>query len=311
MSASAPLSSTSTSSVSEAGGAPVTSVLRIGLVQQAHHGSREANLARAAELVRRAATEGARIVCLQELVTTAYFCRDENPAHFDLAEPIPGPTTREMGALAAELGIVLIVPLFERRDAGVFFNSAVVLGPDGAQLALYRKMHIPDDPSFMEKFYFTPGDLGWCAAATPHGEVGVLICWDQWFPEAARATAMAGAKVLFYPTAIGWLPDEKEALGEAQHDAWEVSMRAHAVANGVFVAAPNRVGREGEVEFWGQSFVAGPDGRVLARATADQEEVLVVECNHSDLEEQRRWWPFFRDRRIDAYAPLLHRYGRG
>ena len=236
---------------------------------------------------------------------------------FALAEPIPGPTTKSLGALARELGIVIVASLFERRAAGLYHNTAAIIGADGELLGVYRKMHIPDDPLYYEKFYFTPGDLGFLNFDTPFGRIGVLICWDQWYPEAARLTALAGANVLFYPTAIGWHPGEKAEFGAAQLDAWKTIQRSHAIANGVYVAAVNRVGFEGPpqsraddtgLEFWGSSFICDPFGQVIAQASTDKEEILVAECDPARVDETRRHWPFLRDRRIDAYGPILNRW---
>jgi N-carbamoylputrescine amidase len=283
-------------------------VVTVGLVQMRCGGDASANLAKALDGIARAAQRGAQVVCLQELFRTTYFCQSEEPSHFDLAEPVPGPTTEALSRAAARDGIVVIGSVFERRAEGIFHNTAVILGADGALLGMYRKMHIPDDPLYYEKFYFTPGDLGFRSFTTRHGRVGVLVCWDQWFPEAARLAALSGAEILFYPTAIGWHPAEKDTLGPGQHDAWETIQRAHAIANGVFVAAVNRVGREGELEFWGGSFVSDPFGLVLARADHQDEELLIVECDLSRIAETRRNWPFLRDRRIDAYAGLSERY---
>lgn len=282
-------------------------VVRVGLVQMRCVASAQANLERAVALVREAAARGAQVVCLQELFLSPYFCRTQDVRFFDLAEPVPGPTTEVLAALAGELGVVLVVSLFEKRAAGVYHNTAVVVDADGAVLGKYRKMHIPQDPGFEEKFYFTPGDLGFRAWQTRFGRIGVLICWDQWYPEAARLTALAGAEILFYPTAIGWLQSEKAALGGAQHTAWETVQRGHAVANGCYVAAVNRVGTEGETEFWGQSFVADPYGQVMTRASVSEEEVLLQDCDLGRVEEFRRIWPFFRDRRIDAFGDLGRR----
>jgi N-carbamoylputrescine amidase len=258
------------------------------------------------------AARGAGIVCLQELFRSEYFCQTEDHRHFSLAEAIPGPSTAALGALAAELGVVIVASLFERRAEGLYHNSAAVLDADGAYLGMYRKMHIPDDPQYYEKFYFAPGDTGFRIFDTAVGRIGVLICWDQWYPEAARLTALRGAQLLFYPTAIGWLPAEKAQYGAAQKDAWTTMQRSHAIANGVFVVAVNRVGHEGQatpngIDFWGGSFVADPYGSVLARAGED-EEVLVVECNLALTDVARTHWPFLRDRRIDAYADLTQRY---
>jgi N-carbamoylputrescine amidase len=283
----------------------------LGLVQMRCTPDADANVARAVAGVREAAAKGARIVCLPELFRTQYFCQREDAALFDLAEPIPGPTTERMAALAKELGVVVVASLFERRAAGVYHNTAVVLDADGRVAGRYRKMHIPDDPLFYEKFYFTPGDLGFIAIDTAVGKVGTLVCWDQWYPEGARLTALAGADVLFYPTAIGWHPSEKAEYGERQASAWQTMQRSHAIANGVYVAAVNRVGHEGAtdggIEFWGGSFICDPFGVVLAEAPRDAEAVLVVECDRKVQEDVRRNWPFLRDRRIDAYGPITQR----
>ncbi len=279
----------------------------IGLVQMRCEADAEANLSKAEARIRQAAARGAEIVCLQELFRSPYFCRSEDVAAFDWAEPMAGPSTRRLAALAREFEIALVVPLFERRAPGVYHNSAVLLDPRGEVAGRYRKMHIPDDPGYYEKFYFSPGDLGFRAHETPFGRVGILICWDQWFPEAARLTALKGAQILFYPTAIGWDADESPRTRGEQHSAWETSQRGHAVANGVFVAAVNRVGTEGRIVFWGQSFVADPFGRILARGSDREEETLVVECDLGRIESVRRDWPFLRDRRIDAYEGLDRR----
>ena len=288
----------------------LNSVRRIGLVQQAAHDDRERSLALAEEGVRAAAAQGAELISLQELFRTPYFPQVESAEHFDLAESIPGPTSERMSKLAAGLGVVLIVPLFEKRAAGLYHNSALVLDTDGSQAGLYRKMHIPDDPGFYEKFYFAPGDTGFHAIDTSLGRIGMLICWDQWFPEAARLLALDGAEILFYPSAIGWLEGESEEENNAQRESWITVQRGHAIANGVFVAATNRVGREGKLSFFGSSFVCDPQGRMLAQAGTDHEQVLVVDCPMRRVEEQRRGWPFLRDRRIDAYADLLSRFRR-
>jgi N-carbamoylputrescine amidase len=283
----------------------------VGLIQMRCAARPEDNLEKALQRIREAARAGAQIVCLQELFRAPYFCQRQDPSLFDLAEPIPGPTTEVIGRMAREAAVVVVASLFERRAAGVYHNTAVVLDADGSLLGTYRKMHIPDDPLYFEKYYFTPGDLGFRTFDTRFGRIGVLVCWDQWYPEGARLTALRGAQVLFYPTAIGWHPREKAEYGAAQHDAWELMQRAHAVANGVYVAAVNRVGHEGDpaagLEFWGASFVADPFGIVLQRATHDQEEILLVECSRRRIEEVRRNWPFLRDRRIDAYGDLVRR----
>ncbi len=263
-------------------------------------------------LTREAAAQGAQIVCLPELFRSLYFCQSEDHDHFQLAEPIPGPSTEALAKLAKELGVVIIASLFERRAAGLYHNTTAVLDADGAYLGKYRKMHIPDDPLFYEKFYFTPGDLGFQVFPTAQANCGVLICWDQWYPEAARLTALQGADVLFYPTAIGWHPAEKEPYGKAQHESWELIQRSHAVANGCYVVAVNRTGHEGEagggIDFWGQSFACDPSGQVIARASVDREEVLVVPIDKAKIEFARKHWPFLRDRRIDAYAPITERW---
>lgn len=285
---------------------------RLGLVQTACSLDPQENLDKAAAKVREAAAAGAQIICLQELFRSQYFCRDESAELFDLAEPIPGPSTEVMGRLAKELGVVIVASLFERRAAGLYHNTAAILNADGALQGIYRKMHIPDDPLFFEKFYFAPGDLGFQNFDTPFGRIGVLVCWDQWYPEGARLTALQGADVLFYPTAIGWHPAEKAEFGAAQLDAWRTIQRGHAIANGVYVAAVNRVGYEGTpergLEFWGNSFVADPFGVLVAEASNDKEEVLVVECDRRRIEEVRRNWPFLRDRRIDFYGGIQERW---
>src|SRR5450755_3983296 len=291
---------------------------RVGLVQMLATPDPEDNLQHALDLVRQAAARGAEIVCLPELFQTQYFCQREDAALFDLAEPIPGATTAKLSALAKELHIVLIASLFERRAAGVYHNTATTFDADGSLLGLYRKMHIPDDPLYYEKYYFTPGDLGFRALNTNVGRVGTLICWDQWYPEGARLTALQGAHLLFYPTTIGWHPGEKAEFGEAQHDAWRTIQRSHAIANGVYVAVVNRVGFEtGDVrgksapgaglEFWGGSFLCDPFGRVIAEASREKEEILMGEVDLHALEEVRRNWPFLRDRRIDAYGGITSR----
>ena len=287
---------------------------RVGLVQMAMSREPGENLEKALDRVREAARAGAEVVCLPELYRSLYFCQNEDPALFDLAEPVPGPSTEALGRAAKEAGVAVVVPIFERRAAGLYHNSAVILDADGTVAGLYRKMHIPDDPLFYEKFYFTPGDLGFQAFDTRAGRIGTLICWDQWYPEGARLTALRGACVLFYPTAIGWHPHEKAQHGAAQRSAWQTIQRAHAIANGVFVAVVNRVGHEVPagggpgLEFWGSSFLADPFGVVVAEATTDREEVLVGEVSLPRIDEVRRNWPFLRDRRIDAYAGIDRRY---
>jgi N-carbamoylputrescine amidase len=284
----------------------------VGLIQMACGLNPDVNLARATAKVREAAALGAQIVCLQELFRSQYFCREEDARLFDLAETIPGPSTDKLTALARELGVVIVASLFEKRAAGLYHNTAAIIDADGALLGIYRKMHIPDDPLFFEKFYFTPGDLGFRAFDTKFGRIATLVCWDQWYPEGARLASLTGANILFYPTAIGWHPAEKTEFGEAQHDAWRTIQRSHAIANGIFVAAVNRVGFEGPadrgLEFWGASFVSDPFGRVLSEASHDKEEILIVECDPAVMEEVRRNWPFLRDRRIDAYSPITSRF---
>jgi len=292
---------------------------KVGLVQMSMGPDPEANLSAALERVREAARRGAQVVCLPELFRVQYFCQREDLRLFDLAEAIPGPSTQRLGAVAREAQVTIVASLFERRAPGLYHNTAVTLGPDGQITSVYRKMHIPDDPLYYEKYYFAPGDLGFRAVDTPHGRIGTLVCWDQWYPEGARLTALQGAEVLFYPTAIGWHPAEKEEFGAAQYDAWVTIQRAHAIANGVFVAAVNRVGHEnGDVlgnraegpglEFWGGSFLADPFGRVIAKASHDSEEILIGEVDVARIEETRRNWPFLRDRRIDAYGPITQRF---
>lgn len=284
-----------------------SSEVTVGLIQLRAKEDPRGNVQRAVQAVRDAAAQGAQIICLQELFRTPYFCQAEDFAPFALAEPVPGPTTDLMGALAAELGVVLVVPVFEQRARGVYHNSAVVFDADGSSLGAYRKMHIPDDPGYYEKFYFTPGDLGFRSFRTRYADIGVLICWDQWFPEAARLTALCGAHILFYPTAIGWHDDELDEARRTQHQAWEMVQRSHAVTNGVYVAAANRVGREGTIAFWGASFLAAPDGSLVARAAHDEEAVLVQTCDLAAVDAMRQHWPFLRDRRIDAYGSLTAR----
>ena len=268
----------------------------VGLIQQTCSGDSAENLAKAMSGIREAAGRGAQIVCLQEFFRSPYFCREENHDNFELAEPIPGPSTEALGKLAGELRVVIIASLFERRTAGLYHNTAAVIGTDGSVLGIYRKMHIPDDPLYYEKFYFTPGDLGFPNFDTRYGRIGVQVCWDQWYPEGARLSSLRGANILFYPTAIGWHPSEKAEFGPAQFDAWRTVQRAHAIANGIFVVAVNRIGFEGPpesgIEFWGGSFAADPFGQVIAEAPTDKEETLVVECDLRRVEEVRRNWPF-------------------
>jgi N-carbamoylputrescine amidase len=271
------------------------------------------NLAKALARVSEAADRGAQIVCLQELFTSQYFCQVEDHKYFQLAEEIPGPSTEALGRLAKERGIVIVASLFEKRSAGLYHNTAAIIDADGAYLGKYRKMHIPDDPLFYEKFYFTPGDLGFRSWKTRFAKIGVCVCWDQWYPESARLTALSGAQILFFPTAIGWHPGEKEKYGARQHDSWETIQRSHAIANGCYVAVPNRVGHEAPdggpgIEFWGQSFVADPAGQIVGKASVGEEEILIVEADLDALDTQRTHWPFFRDRRIDAYGDLQKRF---
>lgn len=283
--------------------------IRIGCIQSKAYPSPEAAAERTEALVREAAAKGAKIICTQELFLTPYFCRTQDPALFDLAEPVPGPSVLRFQSLARELGVVLVLSLFERRAAGLYHNTAALIDADGRYLGPYRKMHIPQDPGFEEKFYFTPGDTGFRAWDTAHGRIGVIICWDQWYPESARLTALQGAEIIFCPTAIGWLPKEKPALGERQRRAWMRVQEGHAVANGCFYAAVNRTGTEGDTEFWGTSFVADYTGTLLAEGSTDREEILLADCDLKALEDHRRMWPFFRDRRIDAYGGILERWG--
>jgi N-carbamoylputrescine amidase len=286
---------------------------QVALVQMAMSADPAKNVETAVARVREAAGRGARVVCLPELYRSPYFCQTEDAALFDLAESIPGPSTEALGAVARAAGVVVIAPIFERRAAGLYHNSTAVLGPDGAIIGVYRKMHIPDDPCFYEKFYFTPGDLGFRVFDTPFGKLGVLICWDQWYPEAARLVALRGADIIFYPTAIGWHPGEKAAQGAAQRDAWRTVQRGHAIASGVYVAAVNRIGLETPagppgLEFWGTSFLSDPQGVVLAEGATDREEILLGTVDPARIEDVRRNWPFLRDRRIDAYQGIDRRF---
>ncbi len=298
--------------------ASMTETVRVGIVQMACGDDPGENLDTALAHTRNAIERGAQIVCLPELFRSRYFCQTEDYAPFDLAEPVPGPSTEAFSSLARESGATLILSLFERRARGLYHNTAAVLDGPSGYVGKYRKMHIPDDPRYYEKFYFAPGDLGFKAFDTRHGRVGVLICWDQWYPEAARLTALRGADILFYPTAIGWHPEEQDTHGAAQAEAWELMQRSHAVANGCFVVAVNRVGfeptpgsdphgREG-IQFWGRSFVAAPDGSVITQASESESSVQVVSLDLSHIETARRGWPFLRDRRIDAYADLQQRF---
>jgi N-carbamoylputrescine amidase len=287
--------------------APNSDQVTVGLIQMSCVEQPRRNLEKALARIEDAAARGARIICLQELFASLYFCQTEDVSRFELAEPIPGPSTDALGKLAAARKAVIVASIFERRAAGVYHNTAVVIDASGAIAGRYRKMHIPDDPRYYEKFYFTPGDLGFMAHRTAYADVGVLVCWDQWFPEAARLTAMSGATIIFYPTAIGWDRAEVPEVRARQLAAWETVQRGHAIANGVFVAAVNRVGIEDGLEFWGNSFVCDPFGEVIARAATSAEETLVVQCDLRLVEETRRNWPFLRDRRIDAYADLTRR----
>jgi N-carbamoylputrescine amidase len=290
-----------------------SSVYQLGLVQMRCSERVEDNLRRAEVFITEAVKKGARIVCLQELFASVYFCQNLNPEWFKLAESIPGPMSERFCKLAKKLKVVILLPVFEKAAPGLYFNSCCVIDANGALLGAYRKMHIPHDPQFEEKYYFAPGDRGFRAWDTAVGRIGVLICWDQWYPEGARLTAMHGAGILFYPTAIGWMPSEKEALGENQHQSWELIQRSHAVANGCYVASVNRIGHEAPaggqgLEFWGRSFVAGPMGQLVAKASTDQEEVLMAEIDTDAIRDQREWWPFLRDRRVDAYSDLTQRF---
>ena len=286
-------------------------IVNVGLIQVACSPDPASNVEKALAAAEGAARDGAQIICTQELFRSQYFCQSEDYQHFQLAEPIPGPTTQAFQQLAKRMQVVIIASLFEKRTSGLYHNTAAVIDADGSLLGIYRKMHIPDDPLYYEKFYFTPGDLGFRAWQTRYGKIGVLICWDQWYPEAARLTALQGAEILFYPTAIGWHPREKAALGGRQHSAWETVQRSHAIANGCYVAVPNRVGHEklaGEgIEFWGQSFVAGTSGEILAKASAAENETLIVPLDLAKVDDTRTHWPFLRDRRIDAYGGLTQR----
>ena len=299
---------------------PTDSIVTVGLTQMACGPDGDANLAEQLHLIEHAAKNGANIICTPELFHSQYFCQVEDHRFFQLAEKIPGPSTDAMGKLARKRRVVIIASLFEKRAQGLYHNTAAVIDADGSILGVYRKMHIPDDPLYYEKFYFTPGDAGFRAWKTRYAKIGVLICWDQWFPEASRLTALAGAQILFFPTAIGWHPREKAQYGKAQHESWELIQRSHAVANGCFVCVPNRIGVEkiigpggkavskDGIEFWGQSFVAAPDGQILRRASAGKQEVLVVACDLKKVEFSRTHWPFLRDRRIDAYGDLTKRF---
>ncbi|MEO6036270.1 MAG: carbon-nitrogen hydrolase [Verrucomicrobiota bacterium] len=289
-----------------------SSIVNLGLLQSSCSSDPAENLKNTLSLAEKAARRGAQIICTQELFRSQYFCQSENHDNFKLAESIPGPSTKAFQKIAKKHEVVIVASLFEKRASGVYHNTAAVIDADGALLGIYRKMHIPDDPLFYEKFYFTPGDLGFKAWQTRYGKIGVLVCWDQWYPEAARLTAMQGAEILFYPTAIGWHPSEKKEYGENQHGAWEVIQRSHAVANGCFVAVANRIGLEKPIggdglEFWGESFVAGTSGQILAKASPDDEEILIVPVDLAKVDMTRTHWPFLRDRRIDAYGDMTKR----
>jgi N-carbamoylputrescine amidase len=281
---------------------------RLALLQMRCEEAPERNLEHAIALIDDAAARGAEIICLPELFRSRYFCQTENCAMFDLAEPVPGPSTARLSKIAIDRKVIIIASLFERRSEGLYHNTAVVIDSDGAIVGRYRKMHIPDDPGYYEKFYFTPGDLDFPAHQTARGKIGVLVCWDQWFPEAARLVALAGGTILFYPTAIGWDLGEIEPVRQRQYDAWQTVQRGHAIANGVFVVAVNRVGVEDGLQFWGGSFVADPFGAIIGQASFTQEETLIVECDLTMVERTRRLWPFLRDRRIDAYGDLTRRF---
>jgi N-carbamoylputrescine amidase len=285
--------------------------INVALIQMSCSADIRENMEKALARIEEAANQGAQIVATQELFRSQYFCRSEDHDNFKLAEPIPGPSTEALSKLAAARGIVIIGSLFERRAPGLYHNTAVVINADGKLSGIYRKMHIPDDPLYYEKFYFTPGDLGFLSFNTRYGNLGTLVCWDQWYPEAARLTALRGAQILFYPTAIGWHPAEKEKYGDRQHSSWETIQRAHAIANGVYVAVANRVGTEGgpdsRIQFWGQSFIADPSGEVIARAGIEEEQILMAECDFGMIDIQRTHWPFLRDRRIDAYHDITKR----
>jgi len=285
-------------------------MVKIAAIQNKCFTDVQANIEQAVQSIHKAADDGAQVICLQEMFTSLYFCQSEEHINFDLAEPIPGPTTEYLCEVAASREVVIVAGLFEKRAAGLYHNTAVVIDADGSVVGVYRKMHIPDDPFFYEKFYFTPGDLGFDAFDTRFGRIGVCICWDQWFPEAARLTALAGAEILVYPTAIGWLAEDKPVYGESQLNAWQTMMRSHSIANGVFVVAPNRVGVESNIEFWGASFITDPYGNFLATAGREAAEIITAQCDLDLLNTARTHWPFLRDRRIDAYEGLLNRYGK-
>ena len=301
-----------TSGASQRDSSTSLGMTKIALIQMRCGPEPDKNFSRAIEFIREAAQKGAQIVCLPELFRSQYFCQTEDHQNFDLAEEIPGKSTSALGEVARETGTVIIASLFERRSAGVYHNTAAIIDANGKLLGKYRKMHIPDDPLYHEKFYFAPGDLGFQAWPTAQGKIGVCVCWDQWYPEAARLTALHGAEIIFYPTAIGWHPSEKKQFGAAQHSAWETIQRSHAIANGCYVAVPNRVGHEAPaggdgIEFWGQSFVCGPDGEIIAKGSVDREEIVMADVDWSRVNEQRTHWPFLRDRRVDAYGEINRR----
>ncbi|WDQ19320.1 carbon-nitrogen hydrolase [Rhodopirellula sp. P2] len=286
----------------------MSSSVKLSLIQMRDAGSKDKSIEASIEWIEKAAADGAQVICLQELFATCYPCQSEDHGNFDLAESIPGPTTQALQPVAERLGVVIVAPLFERRAPGVYHNSAVVIDADGSVAGVYRKMHIPDDPLYYEKFYFIPGDLGFKVIPTRFAKLGVGICWDQWFPEAARLFALAGAEILLYPTAIGWIDEEKEEFGEGQRDAWMTAMRAHAIANGIYLGAPNRVGIEGRVEFWGSSFIASPRGEILSQGDCASDQIVSADCQLADIDVVRTHWPFLRDRRIDAYGDLTKRW---
>ncbi|MBX3421456.1 MAG: carbon-nitrogen hydrolase [Pirellulaceae bacterium] len=283
-------------------------VVQLALVQMTCTHDKQHNLDKAIECIAQAASDGANIICLQEVFNTQYPCQSEVHAQFELAEPVDGPTSRRLSHAARQHGVVIVCSIFERRAQGLYHNTALTFDADGQRVGLYRKMHIPDDPLYYEKFYFTPGDLGFTVARTRYGCLGVGVCWDQWYPEAARLLALRGAEILLYPTAIGWIHQEREQYGMVQHDSWETAMRGHAIANGCFVAAANRVGVEGGLQFWGASFVADPHGQLLRRASHTEEEIILVACDLNSIDSVRTHWPFLRDRRVDAYGDLTKRF---
>ena len=291
---------------------PKKNKTKVALVQMKCGTGPKKNFSRALDFIRMAAKKDAAIVCLPELFRSQYFCQTEDHKNFELAEEIPGESTAVLAELAKELGVAIVASLFEKRRAGIYHNTAAIIDADGKLVGKYRKMHVPDDPLYHEKFYFTPGDLGFQAWDTKRGKIGVLVCWDQWYPEAARLTALRGAEIIFYPTAIGWHPSEKKEFGAAQHNAWETIQRSHAIANGCYVAAVNRVGHEAPaggdgIEFWGQSFICGPNGEVIAKGSVDKEEIVIGEIDWAQVNEHRTHWPFLRDRRVDAYAGIEQR----